>query len=133
MENLLEDYTRKVKIVRDGKLVEEKALNGIELVEFPGVGKLEAFYTDGVRTLHNSIKAVKNMWEKTLRYPGHAEKIKILRDIGFFNKAKLKGIDVSPRELPIELLERRLNLPEIKDLLLMNAKTKGLKEKTRVL
>ena len=133
VEDLLEEYTRRVKIVKDGKLVEETALNGLELVEFPGVGKLEAFYTDGVRTLHSTIKGVKNMWEKTLRYPGHAEKIKLLRDLGFFDESKLKGINVSPRELTIRILEQRLNLPEIKDLLLMNVKVKGLKEKLKVL
>ena len=133
VEDLLEEYTRKAKIVKDGKLVEEEALDGVELVEFPGVGKLEAFYTDGVRTLHDTIKGVKNMWEKTLRYPGHAEKMRLLRDLGFFDDAKLEGIGISPRELTIKLLDQRLSLPEIGDLLLMNLKVKGSKGKLRVL
>ena len=133
VEDLLEEYARKAKIVKDGKLVEEEALNGLELVEFPGVGKLEAFYTDGVRTMHSTIRGVKNMWEKTLRYPGHAEKIKLLRDLGFFDETKLEGIDVSPRELTIKLLEKNLSLPEISDLLLMNVKVTGSKGGSRVL
>ncbi|MFB0504393.1 MAG: saccharopine dehydrogenase family protein [Candidatus Bathyarchaeia archaeon] len=133
VEDLLEEYTRKAKIVKDGKPVETEALNGLELVEFPGVGKLEAFYTDGVRTMHSTVRGVKNMWEKTLRYPGHAEKIKLLRDLGFFDEPRLEGIDVSPRELTIKLLEKNLSLPEISDLLLMNVKVTGSKGGSRVL
>ena len=133
VEDLVEEYTRESKIVKHGKVVEEEALNGLELVEFPGVGKLEAFYTDGVRTLHSTIKGVKNMWEKTLRYPGHAEKVKLLRDLGFFGQTKLQGINVSARELTIELLEENLSLPEISDLLLMNVKVTGSKGESKVL
>ncbi|MDH5441412.1 MAG: saccharopine dehydrogenase family protein [Candidatus Bathyarchaeota archaeon] len=133
VEDLLEEYTRESKIVKHGKVVEEEALNGLELVEFPGVGKLEAFYTDGVRTLHSTIKGVKNMWEKTLRYPGHAEKIKLLRDLGFFGQTKLHGINLSARELTIKLLEENLSLPEISDLLLMNVKVTGSKGESKVM
>jgi len=132
LEDLLEEYTRRAKIVSDGRLVEEEALNGLELVEFPDVGKLEAFYTDGVRTLHSTIRGVKNMWEKTLRYPGHAEKIKLLRDLGFFDETKLEGMNLSPRELTIKLLEENLSLPEISDLLLMNVKITGAKGESKV-
>ena len=128
VEDLLEEYTRKVKIVKDGKLVEEEALNGLELVDFPGVGKFEAFFTDGLRTLHSTIKGVENMWEKTLRYPGHAEKIKLLKGLGFFDESRLKGIGVSPRELSIKLLEQKLSLQGSKDLLLMNVKIRGVDE-----
>jgi len=132
VEDLIEEYTRNVKIVRDGRLTAEKALNGLELVEFPDIGGLEAFYTDGVRTLHHTVKTVKNMWEKTLRYPGHAEKIKLLRDLGFLDEQKLEGKDVSPRELTIKLLEEKLSLPEVKDLVLMKIKVSG-KEKNKLL
>jgi len=123
-EDLIEEYTRKAKIAKDGKILEVDALSGLELVDFPDVGRLEAFYTDGVRTLHHSIKGVKNMWEKTLRYPGHAEKIKLLRDLDLFEEPA--------RESTIELLERRLSFPEIKDLVLLNVKVKGIKGDSEV-
>ena len=67
--NLLDEYSRTAKIVKNGKVVEVAALTGLEEVEFPGVGKLEAFYTDGLRTLLHTVEGVKNMSEKTLRYP----------------------------------------------------------------
>ena len=89
------------------------------------MGTLEAFYTDGVRTLHHTVKDVRNMWEKTLRYPGHAEKIKLLRDLGLFEEPV--------RELTIKLLESKLSFPEIKDLVLMNVKVKGRKEDSNIL
>jgi lysine 6-dehydrogenase len=125
VEDLIEEYVRRPKIVKNGKTIEVEALDGLEEVDFPGIGKLEAFYTDGVRTLHHSIKGVENMWEKTLRYPGHAEKIKLLRDLGFFDETPIDG--VSPRSLTIRVLERKLSLPEIKDLVAMKVDVDGVK------
>ncbi|MBS7611905.1 saccharopine dehydrogenase family protein [Candidatus Bathyarchaeota archaeon] len=125
VEDLIEEYVRKPKVVKNGKTVEVEALDGLEEIEFPGVGKLEAFYTDGVRTLHHSIKCVENMWEKTLRYPGHAEKIRLLRDLGFFNEEPIDGI--SPRSLTIKVFERKLSVPNIKDLVAMKVEVDGIK------
>ncbi|MGP3668064.1 MAG: saccharopine dehydrogenase family protein [Candidatus Bathyarchaeota archaeon] len=123
VEDLIEEYTRKVKIVKNGKTVEVEAL---EELEFPGLGRLEAFYTDGVRTLHHTVK-VENMWEKTLRHPGHAEKIKMLKALGFFDDKPVNGI--SPRKLTIKLLEKNLSFPSIKDLVVMKVKVSGVKDK----
>ena len=72
--DLLEEYTRPARIVLNGEVVEVPALSGLETVKFPGLGILEAFYTDGLRTLIHTMPNVAEMWEKTLRYPGHAEK-----------------------------------------------------------
>ncbi|MBO3803166.1 MAG: saccharopine dehydrogenase family protein [Candidatus Brockarchaeota archaeon] len=124
VEDLIEEYVRKAKIVKGGKTVEVEALDGLEEVEFPGVGKLEAFYTDGVRTLHSTVKA-ENMWEKTMRYPGHAEKVKTLRMLGFFDEQPIEG--VSPRFLTGKLLERKLGYPDVKDLVAMKVYVSGLK------
>lgn len=57
VEDLFEEYTRKAKIVRSNETIEVDALEGLEEVEFEGLGKFEAFFTDGVRTLHHTIKA----------------------------------------------------------------------------
>lgn len=125
VEDLIEEYTRKARIVRSGETVEVEALDGLEEVEFPGIGKLEAFYTDGVRTLHHSVKGVENMWEKTLRYTGHAEKMRLLRDLGFFDEKPVD--DVSPRTLTIKVFERKLSLPEVEDLVAMKVDVDGVK------
>jgi len=125
IEDLIEEYVRKAKIVKDGKNIEVEALEGLEDIEFPGIGRVEAFYTDGVRTLHNTVKGIDNMWEKTLRYQGHAEKIKLLRDLGFFDEKLVEGI--SPRIITTKLLEQKLSIPEIRDLLAMQIEVDGMK------
>ncbi|MGQ9506397.1 MAG: saccharopine dehydrogenase family protein [Candidatus Bathycorpusculaceae bacterium] len=83
-ESLIDEYTRKARIVKGGKVVKVEALSGLEEINFPGLGRLEAFYTDGLRNLIDTLGDVEEMWEKTLRYPGHAEKIKLLKNLGFF-------------------------------------------------
>jgi len=126
-EGLIDEYVRDVSIIEGGKNVEVPALSGLEEIEFPGVGTLEAFYTDGLRSLAKSLPDVDNMWEKTLRYPGHVEKVKILRELGFFEDEPVTvgGELVSPRLVTARLLERSLWKPEVGDLLAMNIKARG--------
>lgn len=134
-EGLIDEYTRTAKIVENGKVVDVKALTGLEVVEFPGVGKLEAFYTDGLRTLIQTVKDAETMWEKTLRYPGHVAKIKLLRALGFFDEkpVRVEGISLSPRKLAAKLLEAKLRRPDIADILALKVEVHGKrgKEETR--
>jgi saccharopine dehydrogenase-like NADP-dependent oxidoreductase len=87
------------------------ALSDLESVSFPGVGTLEAFNTDGLRTLLATIPA-RTMREKTLRYPGHAEKMLILRETGFFrtDPVDIDGHPVAPRAVTEKLLQEALGL-----------------------
>jgi saccharopine dehydrogenase-like NADP-dependent oxidoreductase len=91
------------------------------------VGTLEAFYTDGLRSLSRTFPGVDSMWEKTLRYPGHVEKVRLLRELGFFSDESLdvRGSNVSPRLVTARLLERSLWKPEIGDLLAMQIQVTG--------
>jgi len=128
-ENLIDEYMRKARIVKEGKIIEVEALSGLEEVEFPEFGKLEAFYTDGLRTLPQTITDVYDMWEKTLRYPGHAEKIKLLKTLGFFEEEQIDvdGVSVSPRKLTVKLLEQKLRKPEVKDIVALKVEVSGVK------
>jgi saccharopine dehydrogenase-like NADP-dependent oxidoreductase len=93
-EDLLDMYTRPAKIVRKGRVITVPALSYQELKYVPELNLwLEAFITDGLRTLIKTVKA-EEMWEKTMRFPGHAEKIKLLIDLGFLSKEELMGIPV---------------------------------------
>jgi saccharopine dehydrogenase-like NADP-dependent oxidoreductase len=126
-EGLIDEYVRDVSIVEDGRIVQVPALSGLEEMEFPGVGTLEAFYTDGLRTLVESLPGVESMYEKTLRFPGHVEKVRLLRELGFFGDEPLnvEGEEVSPRLLTARLLERSLRKPEVGDLLAMIIEVTG--------
>jgi saccharopine dehydrogenase-like NADP-dependent oxidoreductase len=128
-ESLIDEYTRKAGIVRKGRTVEIQALTGMEEIEFPHVGKLEAFYTDGLRTLLCTLRNVDDMWEKTLRYPGHAEKVKLLRTLGFFSGAKvnIEGTNVTPKKFTAKILEQKLSSRAQKDIVAMKIETRGTK------
>jgi saccharopine dehydrogenase-like NADP-dependent oxidoreductase len=127
---LIDEYIRDVSIISEGKKIMVPALSGLEEVEFPEVGKLEAFYTDGLRTLASSIKGVDSMWEKTLRYPGHVDKVKLLRDLGFFDEepVPIRGGKIIPKYVTARILERSLWMPEIGDLLAMRVEVSGVKD-----
>ncbi len=103
--DVIEEYTRPARYVANGAVVTMPALSEPELVEFPGVGTLEAFNTDGLRSLLATVKAP-FMVEKTMRYPGHIEKIKVLRESGFFRAEPVMvgGVPVRPLDLAARLL-----------------------------
>ena len=129
-EGLIDEYMRPVRIVEGGRVVEVPALSGLEEIDFPGLGRLEAFYTDGLRTLIETFKGVESMYEKTLRYPGHVEKVKLLRELGLFDDEpiEVEGVKVSPKHFTARLLERHLRMPDVGDLLAMMVEVKGLKD-----
>ncbi len=83
-EDLLDEYLRPARIIRDGKITEVPALSGLEIIKIPGVGDVEAFFTDGLRTLLSEagpqagVPRITNMTEKTMRWPGHVEAVKPL-------------------------------------------------------
>jgi saccharopine dehydrogenase-like NADP-dependent oxidoreductase len=133
VEDFIDEYARKVRIVERGKVVEVEALSGLEEVDLPGIGKLEAFYTDGLRTLLHTIRA-ESMWEKTLRYPGHAKKMKLLKELGFFDEKPLKVDDVRlpPRRLTARLLDKKLRRPGLGDVVALNVDVGGRRRGTKI-
>lgn len=122
MESVINEYTNPVRIIIDGKLINVPALSGLEKIELPEVGVLECFYTDGLATLPYTMKDVKEMWEKTIRWPGHVDKILTLRELGFFNKDKIEvhGIEVRPLDLSLKLLNEKLREEEDMVILLVD-------------
>lgn len=103
--DVIEEYTRPARIVENGKIIVKQALSDPELMDFPQAGTLEAFNTDGLRTLLGTVR-VANMREKTLRYPGHIELMRVLRETGFFDQREIevKGVKVRPRDVTAKLL-----------------------------
>ena len=103
--DVVEEYTRPARYVAHGKEIVMPALSEPELMDFPGVGTLEAFNTDGLRSLIHTVDAPFKK-EKTLRYPGHIEKMRMLREAGFFGLEPIDvgGVKVAPMDLTTRLL-----------------------------
>jgi len=89
--DVIEFYTRPVRKRINGVDVIEEPLSDIENLYVENIGTLEAFETDGLRTLLTSFPEIQNMTEKTIRYPGYADKINLLKDMGFFKKENLNN------------------------------------------
>ena len=103
--DVIEEYSRPARIVYDNKVIIKEALSDVEYINIEQVGTLEAFNTDGLRTLVKTMD-IPNMIEKTLRYPGHIEYINLLRQSGFFKKEhiNINGKKVRPIDLTAKLL-----------------------------
>ncbi|MHA1158769.1 MAG: saccharopine dehydrogenase family protein, partial [Alphaproteobacteria bacterium] len=89
--DVIEEYVRPARMLRQGREVVMPALSEPELIAFDGLGELEAFNTDGLRSLLRTMRHVPDMGEKTLRYPGHRDLIAALRDSGFFSDEAVRG------------------------------------------
>ena len=131
--DVIEEYTRPARYIDGGRLVVREALSDAELLDFPNIGTLEAFNSDGLRTLATTVKG-DYMIEKTLRYKGHIEKMAVLRDTGFFSKEPIliNGVMISPLEFTSRLLFPKWKLQEgEEDLTVMQVITEGLKNGIR--
>jgi saccharopine dehydrogenase-like NADP-dependent oxidoreductase len=83
--DVIEEYVRPARLVEQGRVVVRDALSEVEPIEFAGVGALEAFNTDGLRSLIETLD-VPHMVEKTVRYPGHADLMRAFRETGLFGE-----------------------------------------------
>lgn len=109
-EGLINEYAAPVEIVTRGRRRQVAPLTGLEAIHFRGLPPLEAFYTSGgSSTLPRSFRSVPTLEEKTIRYQGHCEKIRVLQAMGFFSSRSCSVDDrpVRPRELLARLLEER--------------------------
>ena len=104
--DVIEEYIRPARYVQNNTLVIKEALSDPELIHFEGIGTLESWNSDGLRSLIKTMPNIPNMIEKTLRYPGTIEYLRILRDTGFFSydEVEVKGIKVRPIDVTARLL-----------------------------
>jgi len=137
VEGLTNEYMGKAIVLRGGRIVEVDTLEEVEAVEFgPPLGRLEAFTTSGgTSTVPYTYEGrLETLEYKTLRYPGHVEKIRVLRDLGLLDLAPVETqgedggagggagagagggargrVRVSPRAVVHECLKARLDFKE---------------------
>ena len=110
--DVIEEYTRPARLIENGQVVIREALSEVELLDFPEVGTLEAFNSDGLRTVLTTVKG-RNMKEKTLRYPGHADRMRMMRETGLFSgeAVEVDGVQVIPRRLTERLMFEKWRRP----------------------
>lgn len=131
--DVIEEYTRPARYIENSKLVIRPALSDPEFLNFDEVGTLEAFNSDGLRTLAQTLN-VPNMKEKTLRYPGHIEKMQVLRESGFFsqNEIEINGVKIKPVDFTSKLLFPMWELKEgDEDFTVMRIVIEGEKNKRK--
>ena len=106
LPDLLEEYTRPARIVRNGAIIAAPALAELERVHIEGAGEMEAFLSDGLRTLLVTLPGVREMEEKTLRWPGHVEQIRPLLASGtLLEEFRAKCVIDPPRDRVVMSVE----------------------------
>lgn len=126
--DVIEEYTRPARYVENKQMISKPAMSDSELLNFDHIGTLEAFNTDGLRSLIYTLNNIPNMKEKTLRYPGHIKLIKAFMETGFFNKEPIqfKEQNIIPFEFTTNLLFKKWKLqPEDPEFTVMRVMLTG--------
>ena len=84
LDDLLEEYVRPARVMRGGVPVSLPVFSDLDRVTVPGVGEMESFLSDGLRTLIDTMPSVRTMSERTLRWPGHVAEVQPLVESGRF-------------------------------------------------
>ncbi len=117
---LLNEYLEPVKVIENGKIMEKPPLTELEAVHFsPPYTSMEAFLTSGGTgtLIYTQQDRVENLFYKTIRYPGHADKMRFLFELGFKSEEPIviNGQEISPRQFLETLLQKNLtfNAPDV--------------------
>ena len=127
--DVIEEYLRPARYVEGGRLVVREALSDPELIFIDGMGTLESFNSDGLRSLIRTMPDIPNMIEKTLRYPGSIEYLRVLRAAGYFSYEEIdvKGQKIRPVDVTAKLLFPKWKLkPGEGDITVMRIVVEGL-------
>ncbi|PAV28095.1 saccharopine dehydrogenase [Virgibacillus profundi] len=132
MEGVFDHYTDPSLIVRGGIKQEIPSLSEVERVYFERFGPLEAFHTSGgTSTLSLSYPDIDTLEYKTIRYPGHAEKFKLLVDLNLTKmdyEVEVNGQMINPREVLLKVLDPVVDLGEKDDAVLLRVIVSGKKD-----
>lgn len=130
LEGVLDYYTTPVLVLENGEVMDKEPLTGVETVAFEGLGELEAFLTAGgiSRMPYRYRGVIPSMFYKTLRYPGHCELMKSMRDLGLMdrNPVEIEGVSMIPRDILIKILDAKLRNPLGEDLVVMRVVVAGI-------
>ena len=110
--DVIEEYSRPARYQENGHIITRPALSDAELLNFEGIGTLESFNTDGLRSILFTMGHIPNMKEKTLRYPGHIALVQALQLAGFFSEEEMecKGVRLKPIDFTSRILFKQWKL-----------------------
>jgi saccharopine dehydrogenase-like NADP-dependent oxidoreductase len=126
--DVIEEYIRPARYIENSVMVVREALSDSEHIFFEGLGTLEAWNSDGLRSLLKTMSHIPNMIEKTMRYPGTIEYLKVLRESGFFSydPVDVNGFMIRPVDITARLLFPKWKLrPGEKDITVMKIIIEG--------
>lgn len=129
---LINEYVEDAIVLDNEKIVKKKSMTEIEIIRFPDpFNEMEAFLTSGgCSTLPITYKnKIGYLDYKTIRYPGHCEKFKIMLDLGFANDQSIdiRGQMIVPRDFFASILFQNLPINE-KDVVLLKVIAEGVKD-----
>ena len=133
--DVIEEYVRPARFIRNSELIIKEALSDTEIIDFDEIGQLESWNSDGLRSLIDTMPHIPNMIEKTLRYPGCVEYLKVLRESGFFsyNEIEVEGNKVRPIDVTSKLLFPKWEMkPGDKDFTIMRIIINGIEDMQEV-
>jgi len=133
IEGLTNEYFGSATILRDGKVTDVPTFTELEEIEFPApVGTCEAFMTaGGTSTCPWTFEGILEEYEeKTVRYPGHYEKMKTMVDLGLLGlePVDVEGWKVVPRELFHTVVEPLLQSDDVRDVVVLRVIVTGEQE-----
>lgn len=131
LESVLGLYTKPAFAIKNGEIVELPALSGLESLTFPNpVGDCEAVITDAHSTAFTLKGKVKNLTEKTVRYPGHWAKMKVLEELGFLDKEpfEMDGVTTTPVKLSEKILAPKMIGGSNEDVTVVRVEVDGMKD-----
>jgi lysine 6-dehydrogenase len=119
--------------VEDGELKRVPRYSGVEPVTFRGVGQCEAWHENFMPWLLDlaALKGLKTGTQKTVRWPGYAAKVMVLKELGLLSETPVKvdGVQVAPKKLLDALLYPRVRLEEgERDITVFRVEVVGLKD-----
>lgn len=133
ISGLTVEYFGKAHVIRDGKVVEVDTFNEVEQIDFPSpLGRCEAFVTSGgASTAPLTFEGKIETYEyKTVRYPGHHAKFRVIKDLGLLDlePVKVGDTEVVPRELFHKVATPKIDFPEDRDMVVVRAIVRGMKD-----
>jgi len=112
-EHVLREYMIKVKVIKNGKIVEVNAMSDRERFRFSQLGKdeeLECATTPGMPSFIFTRPQLGEFAEKTIRWPGHWQGIEVLKECGLLDLAlvEFRGTQIVPREFTASVVGAKL-------------------------